>query len=231
MKNYSLYWIYDKDKHSDPKLEGYIGVTKRDPKIRLTEHLTERQWIKERNYDLKILYSDLTESEALDLEIEYRPEEYIGWNKAKGGQAGNRPFGIHTSGWTHSEEAKQERSKIAKNNSWKDNFGIENESTEKRRERIEAMKGVPKPGTSVAMKQKFKDRPELNPFYGKSGALSPTAAKVVIDDTTEFSCWADAKRELNKSKFLILKEHSVKTWTKSKGWMQVTLEGAFPMTE
>lgn len=143
---YSVYWIHE-ESHTDFMSEGYIGITKRDPKVRFIEHTkNDNNPIKE-DHAITILHDSLTEEEAKLKEFEYRPKWNIGWNVAKGGESGNRPYGIHTSGWTHSEESKQKRSERMKNddsNPFK--FG-----TQKGRS---PGKGVPKPGTSKALKMK-----------------------------------------------------------------------------
>jgi hypothetical protein len=37
-----LYWIYDSSFHTDPKREGYIGITSQNPRIRFYYH--RRRW-------------------------------------------------------------------------------------------------------------------------------------------------------------------------------------------
>lgn len=105
MTIYTLYWIHNPE-HTDPYSQGYVGLTKRDPQERFKEHL-QRKGLD--GVEFTIL-SQGNESDISALEESYRPESHIGWNTAKGGLYGGRPTGIHTSGWTHSEESKQKRS-------------------------------------------------------------------------------------------------------------------------
>lgn len=220
MNSYTLYWIYDKNKHTDPFTQGYVGITKRSLAQRLSEHLNEKEWIKERDYEIVPLVENLTEQEALDLEIKYRPTEYIGWNKAKGGQAGNRPFGIHTSGFKHTEEQKAKRKDLSIKNGWVKN--LKKDDPEIERKRLESVKrsltGIPNPIVSEANRKRFKENPGSHPFFGKSGSKSPTAVTLYIDDLPPFGCWEEAIKSLNKSQHLIRKNHKVYSYCDHKGW-------------
>lgn len=110
-----VYWVKTAEM-SDVNSEGYVGVT--------VMEISERLYFHNRNnrfpdgYDSVELIFEGTDSECLDLEFELRPTWYVGWNIAPGGQAGNRPPGIHTSGWTHSEEAKAKRAEMWKGNTF-----------------------------------------------------------------------------------------------------------------
>ena len=105
---YTVYWLRD-NTHTNPHTEGYIGVTSRDPQLRLNEHLIAKEYLPD-TYVFDILHQVDTRDEMLSIEKSYRPQSHIGWNLAKGG--GARPTGIHTSGWTHTEESKQKRSEM-----------------------------------------------------------------------------------------------------------------------
>lgn len=115
MNIYTLYWIHQSD-HLDPYIHGYIGITKREPQRRLNEHLKSKDFLPE-DVHFTIIYQSNNEQEISDLEHEYRPESFIGWNKSPGGYEGGRPFGIHTSGWKWSEEAKAKLVRTGENNS------------------------------------------------------------------------------------------------------------------
>ena len=93
----------------DPNTEGYIGITERNVEDRLGEHIKRHDQIDE-NCILQVLHEN-TEEIISNMEALYRPESHIGWNKSPGGLTGGRPTGIHTSGWTQTEESKTERSK------------------------------------------------------------------------------------------------------------------------
>jgi len=85
---YTLYWIRYPE-HTDPRSEGYIGISSR-PFDRFLEH-TKGQKNKilprviSKGAFMEILLEGLSLEEALLKENNYRPEENIGWNIAKGG--------------------------------------------------------------------------------------------------------------------------------------------------
>jgi len=83
-----LYWIHYPS-HTDPRSEGYIGITK-DP--------YHREWRHRNNAGNPIAYNAMrkgavfsvleqynTREEAISREIELRPSENIGWNIREGG--------------------------------------------------------------------------------------------------------------------------------------------------
>lgn len=109
MEKYDLYWIKEASM-TDPYTQGYIGITKRGADTRVAEHLKEKNL---ENVEHVVLHSG-AEKYISDLEHQYRPESFIGWNKSPGGLTGGRPKGIHTSGWTHSEESRKKRSELFK---------------------------------------------------------------------------------------------------------------------
>jgi predicted GIY-YIG superfamily endonuclease len=84
-----VYWIHYKE-HTDPYTEGYIGVTN-NLERRLTEHTSVKSkchHVKNRINNgaiVSVLHHVSSIDEALALELEYRPEEYIGWNICEGG--------------------------------------------------------------------------------------------------------------------------------------------------
>lgn len=86
-----VYWIHKKE-HTDILTEGYVGVTC-DIDTRLEFHTKRNKNHKLRNAINKykneiavdIVYEFQTEKEALEKEIELRPNPFIGWNLAEGG--------------------------------------------------------------------------------------------------------------------------------------------------
>jgi len=107
-----VYW-YHLPEHLNSSIEGYIGVT-RNLKERHWHHSTGRTnqhlanaFIKHNNIIKDILFKG-TRKECLQLEINLRPVENIGWNICKGG--GDAP---DCTGRKHSQETK---SKISKGN-------------------------------------------------------------------------------------------------------------------
>jgi hypothetical protein len=92
----SLYWIHD-GQCSDPLTEGYIGITKRNPEKRFSQHKYLGRVPKDSI--MQILFEGTLEECKLK-EREYRPRAKIGWNDAKGGGGGGMI------GKSHSEETK-----------------------------------------------------------------------------------------------------------------------------
>jgi predicted GIY-YIG superfamily endonuclease len=88
MKTYCLYWIHYPEQ-SSPESEGYIGITSDFSKrIQTHSRYTKYAHIKNRidsGAIATILQENLTKEQAESLETQYRPEENIGWNIAKGG--------------------------------------------------------------------------------------------------------------------------------------------------
>lgn len=88
MNNYSLYWIHYPDQ-TNPELEGYIGISSDfNTRIKTHSRYTKYAHIKNRIVSgaiATILQENLTKEQAESLEYQYRPEENIGWNIAKGG--------------------------------------------------------------------------------------------------------------------------------------------------
>jgi hypothetical protein len=86
--DYCLYWIHYPNQ-KDPMSEGYVGITSDfDTRIKTHSKYTKNAHIKNRISSgaiATILYDNLTEQQAKDLELFHRPEENIGWNIAKGG--------------------------------------------------------------------------------------------------------------------------------------------------
>lgn len=108
---YILYWIHRKE-HNDMFKEGYIGITcdfkerlrnhkKNNKKTILTDAISSIGW---ENLNKDIIYKDLTLEKVLKLELEYRPNENIGWNLQKGGN-----LGVDSS-WYEIEENKENHS-------------------------------------------------------------------------------------------------------------------------
>jgi predicted GIY-YIG superfamily endonuclease len=88
MNTYCLYWIHYPDQ-SFPESEGYIGITSDFSKrIQTHSRYTKYAHVKNRidsGAIATILQENLTKEQAESLEMQYRPEENIGWNIAKGG--------------------------------------------------------------------------------------------------------------------------------------------------
>lgn len=90
-----VYWIHRNLIHTDPKTEGYIGITSRTKEDRYEEHL--RYTTNKHLRNALAVYRDIVISElhvgdlqdCLDMEEAYRPTAGIGWNLAPGG--GNPP--------------------------------------------------------------------------------------------------------------------------------------------
>lgn len=87
---YKIYWI-KKSYHTDPKTEGYIGLTSQGIENRFKEHKYNtknkllRNRCKKEDVEIICLHDGLKEKEAKLLEEHYRPTENIGWNINKGG--------------------------------------------------------------------------------------------------------------------------------------------------
>lgn len=145
MTEYRLYWIHDKE-HTDPFKEGYIGITKRDPKQRLQEHIIRRGY-EDKEFSVLCIGS---EGYISDLESNLRPESWIGWNSAPGGLTGGRPTGINTSGWTHSEESRKARSKRY---TGEGNPMYRKKQTAKQKEAVRIANSIPKPWISESAKK------------------------------------------------------------------------------
>lgn len=114
-----VYWIHDENE-TDLLTEGYVGISN-DPDRRFGEHGDKFGTVKE------VLFSFEDRTDAEEKEKELRPSWYIGKNIAPGGQAGNRPRGIHTSGWTHTEEGRRNKSKALMGNQNARNRAVETE--------------------------------------------------------------------------------------------------------
>lgn len=121
MSEYCLYW-YRLDWHTNPKTEGYIGMTK-DIETRKLQHKYQSN-PKNLTYVDNVFYRAVNEYggfEALTLEVlhtgtfeeicklenSYRPNLYIGWNIAVGGEMPGAVsiFKGATDRWTDEEKA------------------------------------------------------------------------------------------------------------------------------
>jgi hypothetical protein len=87
---YKIYWIKYPE-HTDPKNEGYIGLTSQDINERFKEHKYNRKnkllanRCNKENVKIICLIDGLTREDAIKIEEQYRPEKNIGWNINKGG--------------------------------------------------------------------------------------------------------------------------------------------------
>ena len=92
MTIYILYWIHHINE-SNPFSDGYIGVTK-SLYNRLEYHRKSKYPVGKairkygENIKCDILYSNLSQCDAFELESKYRPKQKIGWNLAEGGNGG-----------------------------------------------------------------------------------------------------------------------------------------------
>ena len=95
MDNHTVYWYHLKT-HTDPFTEGYVGVTN-DIQRRHKEHMRNSNGLVNHFYNaimyygkdeiiLTILFTNISERNAYDLESIYRPDCNIGWNFAAGGK-------------------------------------------------------------------------------------------------------------------------------------------------
>ena len=107
---HSVYWIHDENE-TDFLSEGYIGISN-NPERRFAEHRDKYGSVKE------VLFTFENRTDAENKEKELRPAWNIGKNVAPGGQAGNRPFGIHTSGWKHDPSVYDDRRKALQGNDY-----------------------------------------------------------------------------------------------------------------
>ncbi len=128
MTIYYLYWIHHKH-HTDPSIEGYIGVSVR-PKVRFSYHShPERNNNNQLYHNIQngasqsILYEFATKEEAYAKEIELRPTDHIGWNIIAGGDSeppkhyGNK-FNLRNHKPRHTTEHKNEMSKRFSSLKW-----------------------------------------------------------------------------------------------------------------
>lgn len=95
---YCVYWIKKED-HTDIHTEGYVGITKdfeermrshrkNKRKSHLTSAIKKYSW---ENLIVNKISNKLSLEEALRMEKELRPKEYIGWNSQRGGYLGVNP--------------------------------------------------------------------------------------------------------------------------------------------
>jgi predicted GIY-YIG superfamily endonuclease len=87
---FRIYWI-KYPSYTDPKSEGYIGLTSQKIEQRFIEHKYNtknkllRNRCKKEIVEIVCLHDNLNEFEAKIIEEQYRPTENIGWNINKGG--------------------------------------------------------------------------------------------------------------------------------------------------
>ena len=97
-----IYWIHH-ESQSDPKTEGYIGVTNNpDARFRKHRNSKENNFVKgniAKGATMSILHEVSSYDEAYNIERDYRPD-IRGWNLAIGGLGG--AFDSMPEGW-HSE--------------------------------------------------------------------------------------------------------------------------------
>lgn len=194
-----LYWIHNPE-HTDPYTEGYIGVTAREIPYRLEEHKTRRIDLDLSRAVIEVLHTG-TKKEISSLEEEYRPSSWIGWNKCKGGLHGGRPTGIHTSGWTQTEESNAKRSASLMG--------------EKNPQYGRTTSDAQKTGVSKAMKGKKKDYQVVCNWPTLNGSDNPKARKVIVDgvvyDTVKAACDAFGFKSHNAVRYRC-KSPNFPTW-------------------
>ena len=87
---YKIYWI-KYPTHTNPNIEGYIGLTSQTIEKRFLNHKSNRKnkllanRCKKENVEVVCLHENLTKEQARLMEEQYRPLENIGWNINKGG--------------------------------------------------------------------------------------------------------------------------------------------------
>jgi predicted GIY-YIG superfamily endonuclease len=87
---YKIYWI-KYPTHTNPNIEGYIGLTSQTIEKRFSDHKSNRKnkllsnRCKKENVEVVCLHENLTKEQARLIEETYRPSENIGWNINKGG--------------------------------------------------------------------------------------------------------------------------------------------------
>lgn len=101
-----IYWIHH-ESQSDPKTEGYIGVTNNpDARFRKHRNSKENNFVKgniAKGATMSILHEVSSYDEAYNIERDYRPD-IRGWNLAAGGLGG--VFNSMPDGW-HSERNRK----------------------------------------------------------------------------------------------------------------------------
>ena len=195
MSIYTIYWLRD-NTHTDPYIEGYVGVTTRDPQHRLNEHLISKEYIPD-TYVFDILRQVDTKEEMLSIERLYRPTDHIGWNIAKGG--GARPAGIHTSGWSHTEESKEQR-RIAVMGESNPMYG--KTITDEHKESIRVANSVPKPYVSKNMKR-LHEEGKTYKFSKKDCGARPVIADGVRYESLTDACKAFGFKNHNSGAYRI----------------------------
>ena len=88
--NYSVYWAHYEGE-TNPRKEGYIGITTRKLYLRKNSHrrnprLEMRELANDKTAVWQVLHSNLSKHEAQMIETFYRPTEGIGMNNNKGGK-------------------------------------------------------------------------------------------------------------------------------------------------
>ena len=83
MSHFTVYWVKYPD-DDDPYSQGYIGMTGRDIKERLSAH--RFTFVEQFKHGAIIvpLHENLTRRTAKKLELSYRPKANIGWNTRPG---------------------------------------------------------------------------------------------------------------------------------------------------
>lgn len=95
---YSVYWLH-LDSHTDPKTQGYIGITKGTPERRFTSHKSRSKYNPDFNvykafnkYGIENIRMTVlcktTKEHARWTETDLRSEPFTGWNMARGGVVG-----------------------------------------------------------------------------------------------------------------------------------------------
>jgi|TARA_Y100000034_G_scaffold132514_1_gene195699 hypothetical protein len=134
---YRIYWIHN-DRETDPPTEGYIGVTTKTLKLRLTQHgwktkeTTYTTFFPQPDDRIELLETYTSQKKAYAREAELRPERNIGRNIAAGGIGGSfqnksdehkQKIGAKKKAWWDSPEGqahKKKRSEQMKGNTWRE---------------------------------------------------------------------------------------------------------------
>ena len=206
-----VYWAHLKD-HTDPKTQGYIGITSQSLKKRMSGHLNDsnsksdlifHKAIRKYGFD-NIVFDKLHEGDIEFIRLVewmYRSNPRVGWNVAIGG-------GEVMTGRKHSVETK---AKISKANTGKLRLGTAHTEESKRKLSLAATgrKASPEVREKMSLQRK-----------GKKGHPHSEAAKMKMSlaKQGDKSVWygtkhsSEAKSKMAKARTLYMRNASPETW-------------------
>ena len=88
---HKVYWVHYPHQ-TNPRVDGYIGITQRKLYNRRASHKYAnpnpllRELASDKTVIWEVIHDNLSQHEAMMIEIFYRPVEGIGYNKNKGGK-------------------------------------------------------------------------------------------------------------------------------------------------